>query len=340
MGSNHQSFDAMKFILSILFIFILGLPIAHAGTLTPVQDFGDNPGSIKMYKYIPADMPANAPLVVSLHGCRQDAETYSRVGWIELANKWKFYLVFPEQNPGNNMYRCWNWFEADNSKRGKGESESIIGMIDRMKNDYSIDASRIYVEGLSAGGWLVTELLASYPDVFAGGATNAGGPAFCARTEKYYWDVFGWWYLYFGSVGSEKCMAGIDKSPGAWGNLVRDEGYSDFNGSWPIISIWQGSADHTVSKNNQQELVDQWTDVQGIDQVPDRQEKPGPDAGIIHTEYQNNAGTVLVETWLIPGMEHGTAIDPAHGCGEESEYILDEGICAVRRIGLFWGLDK
>ena len=330
----------MKIILSIIFILSLAVSYAHAGTLTPVQDFGNNPGAIKMYKYVPVDMPANAPLVVSLHGCLQDAETYSRAGWIELANEWKFYLVFPEQNSSNNVYRCWNWFEAGNSKRGHGEIESIIEMIDKMKNDYSINAGRVYAEGLSAGGWMVTELLASYPDVFAGGATNAGGPAFCAMTEKYYWDVFGWWYLYFAGLNSEKCMAGIDKSPAAWGDLVRDEGYSGFSGHWPVISIWQGSADHTVNKTNQQELVDQWTDVHGIDQVPDRQEQLGPDAAIIHTEYQNNAGKVLVETWSIPGMAHGTAIDPEHGCGEESDYILDEGICAVRRIGRFWGLDK
>lgn len=330
----------MKSISSILFILSLGLSFAHAGTLTLVKDFGNNPGVIKMYKYVPADMPANAPLVVSLHGCLQDAETYSRVGWTELADTWKFYLVFPEQNISNNLYRCWNWFAADNTRRGHGEIESIIEMIDNMQAGYSIDGNRIYIEGLSAGGWMVAELLASYPDVFAGGATNAGGPAYCAMTEKYYWDVFGWWYLYFSGLNSENCMDGIDKSPAEWGDLVRDEGYSGFSGPWPIISIWQGSADHTVNKANQQELVDQWTNVHAIDEVPDRQENTGPGGSVIHTEYQNNAGTVLVETWLVPGMEHGTAIDPEHGCGEESEYIVDAGICAVRRIGLFWGLGK
>jgi poly(3-hydroxybutyrate) depolymerase len=320
----------------------LNLSFVYAGTITLVQNFGNNPGNIKMYKYVPENVHANAPLVVSLHGCFQDAETYSNVGWKELSDKWKFYIVFPEQKIVNNPYRCWNWFQSDDIKRGRGEIKSIIEMIDKMKGDYSINESRIYIEGLSAGGWMVPAILASYPDVFAGGATNAGGPAFCAFTEKYFWDFFGWWNLYVGGRRSKKCMDGIDKLPSEWGDLVRSKGYSGYSGTCPIISIWQGSADRTVNKINQQELVDQWTNVHGIDLMFDREEKLGANSGIIHREYNNSEGKVLVETYLISGMKHGTpiAVDSEHSCGEESEYILNEGICGVRQIGLFWGLNK
>jgi poly(3-hydroxybutyrate) depolymerase len=332
----------MNSLSTILLLFSLTLTSVQAATLTLVEEFGDNPADIKMYIYVPAHMPAQAPLVVSLHGCTQDAETYSHAGWIKLAEKWKFYLVFPEQTTANNIYRCWNWYEADNNHRGRGEAESIMEMIAKMKSDYSIDVRRIYVEGLSAGGWMASDLLASWPDVFAGGATIAGGPAFCAMTERYYWDYFGWWYNYFGVYNSQQCMAGTDKTPAEWGDLVREEGYKEFNGHWPVISIWQGSADDTVRKINQQELLDQWTNVQGIDEVPDKQEKLGPNTNVIHNEYQDHAGKALVETWLIPGMTHGTsiAVDAEHSCGEEGDYILNEGICAVRQIAHFWGLDK
>lgn len=332
----------MKLILSIFIILSLSLSFTYAETITLVQNFGSNPGGIKMYNYIPKNVPAAAPLVVSLHGCLQDAETYSNVGWKELADKWKFYLIFPEQNIVNNAYGCWNWFKSDNIKRGHGEAKSIIEMIDKMKADYSIDDSRIYIEGLSAGGWMVPIILASYPDVFAGGATIAGGPAFCASIEKYFWDFFGWWNLYVGGLRSKECMDGTDKSPSEWGDLVRNKGYSGYSGNWPIISIWQGSADKTVNKINQQELVDQWTNVHGIDLIPDREEKVGPDSRFIHKEYHNSEGKVLVETYLIPDMKHGTpiAVDSEHSCGEESAYILSEGICGARQISLFWGLDK
>jgi poly(3-hydroxybutyrate) depolymerase len=332
----------MKLIFSILILFALSLSHVNATSLIAVDDFGNNPGNLDMYKYIPDAMPANAPLVVSLHGCLQDAETYSEVGWIEQADELKFYMVYPEQRHSNNAYQCWNWFQAEDTQRGKGELKSIIEMIEKMKKDYSIDEDRIYVEGLSAGAWLVTALLASYPDVFAGGATNAGGPAFCARTKHYFWDFLHWWNLYSANINARKCMAGQDKSAEEWGELVRTKGHIDYDGPWPIISIWQGDADKVVDLLNQQELVEQWTNVHNIDHKPDKKEKSGSNDRIIHHQFKNDEGRVVVETYTIQGMKHGTSIasNSEQSCGEKSKYILDEGLCAVRKIADFWGLDK
>jgi len=91
MREKHQLVEhlpeAVVYILSIFGILSLSVSFAYAGTLSLVQNFGSNPGGIKMYTYIPDSVPANAPLVVSLHGCLQGAETYSNVGWKELAEK-------------------------------------------------------------------------------------------------------------------------------------------------------------------------------------------------------------------------------------------------------------
>ncbi len=332
----------MKIILSTLIIFFLSFTFTYAETITPVQNFGTNPGENKMFIYVPDNVSQNAPLVVSLHGCLQDAETYSNAGWKELADKWKFYLIFPEQNTNNNAYQCWNWFKSEDNRRGYGESKSIIEMIDNMKANYSIDGSRVYIEGLSSGGWMTTVILASYPDVFAGGATNAGGPAFCASVKNYFWDPFGWWTVYISGLQLKKCLDRHDKSPVEWGNLIRNMGYTKYSGSWPIISIWHGSADRFVNISNQQELVEQWSNIHDIDLIPDRVENKGPNTNIIHKEYQNSKGKVLIETYLVAGMKHGTPIsmDFEHNCGKESEYILNERICGVHNIGLFWGLNK
>ena len=45
--------------------------------LTQVTGFGGNPGNLRMWKHVPANMPANAPLVVALHGCTQTASGYT-----------------------------------------------------------------------------------------------------------------------------------------------------------------------------------------------------------------------------------------------------------------------
>lgn len=303
------------------------VPLSYGANLTEIEDFGTNPGKLKMYVYVPKDLPDKAPLVVSLHGCTMTAENYSYAGWKELADKWKFYVLFPEQNRGDHL-QCWRWFLSGDTARGQGELKSIVEMIDKMKADYSIDDKRIFVEGQSAGGWMVPILLAAYPDVFAGGATNAGGPAYCASCQEP-----------LVCMQARTCMNTFEQSPDAWGNLVRRKGYGEHTGTWPVISIWHGTADGKVEHCNQQELVDQWTNVHQIDQNPDKVEKIGPQNKVEHKEYRDLEGKTLVETYSVAGMDHGTPIAVDEGCGKAGPWILDEGICAVRYIGRFWGLE-
>ena len=55
------------------------MPLAGLGgdnTLTEFEDFGTNPGGLAAFADVPADLPANSPLVVVLHGCTQSAAAY------------------------------------------------------------------------------------------------------------------------------------------------------------------------------------------------------------------------------------------------------------------------
>ncbi len=110
----------MKTVLSTLYVLTLTIVATGACAITPVQYLGKNPGGIEMYRYVPRNMPSQAPLVVSLHGCLQDAGSYSHAGWIPLADRWKFYILFPQQTIQNNLYRCWNWFKTGDTRREPG----------------------------------------------------------------------------------------------------------------------------------------------------------------------------------------------------------------------------
>jgi poly(3-hydroxybutyrate) depolymerase len=72
-------------------------------TLTEVTGFGSNPGSLLMYTYVPQSVPADAPLVLALHGCTQTAADYEDAGWDAVADKYGFYLVYPQQQSSNNV---------------------------------------------------------------------------------------------------------------------------------------------------------------------------------------------------------------------------------------------
>jgi poly(hydroxyalkanoate) depolymerase family esterase len=139
--------------------------------------FGRNPGWLKARTYIPADLPRGAPLVVVLHGCGQSASEYNHgAGWSVLADRHGFALLFPEQQRSNNLYLAFNWFAAGHSRRNRGEARSIREMVEAIVITHGIDRRRIFITGLSAGGAMTSVMLATYPDVFAGGAIIAGCP--------------------------------------------------------------------------------------------------------------------------------------------------------------------
>ncbi len=53
------------------------------------------PGGLKMFAYVPQNLPRQAPLVVVLHGCRQNAEEYERgAGWTHMARERGFALLY------------------------------------------------------------------------------------------------------------------------------------------------------------------------------------------------------------------------------------------------------
>lgn len=295
---------------------------AHA--LSEVTGFGSNPGNLRMFRYVPSGLPSGAPLVVALHGCSQTAASYDdETGWKLLADRWRIALVLPQQQNGNNASGCFNWFEAGDTARGQGEALSIKQMVDRTIADLGIAPSRVYVTGLSAGGAMTAVMLATYPDVFAGGAIVAGLPYRCATSQN----------------AAFSCMnPGSDLSPAQWGDRVRAA--STWTGPWPVVSIWHGDADYVVRPANLTESMQQWTNVHGIDQTADVSETV---AGYPHRVYTDAAGKPRVETWTITGMGHGTPVDPGTGvtqCGTAGAYILDVNICSSYYIGRFFGLES
>src|SRR5436190_3724465 len=52
---------------------------------------GSNPGALRMFSYVPADLPSAPALVVVLHGGLQTAASYDLgAGWSTLADRYKF----------------------------------------------------------------------------------------------------------------------------------------------------------------------------------------------------------------------------------------------------------
>lgn len=303
-------------------------PTAHAAVgLTRVTDFGANPGQLNMYVYRPASLPAGPAVVFALHGCSQDAQTYAdNSGLPELADRHGFLVVFAETTFSNNMSKCFNWFEPTDNRRGQGEAASIRQMAAHTASAYGADTRRTYVTGLSAGGGMTSVMLAAYPDVFRAGAVVAGLPYGCAD------DV----------MSAFTCMSpGTDLTPAQWAQRVRDA-HPSWSGPWPRVAVWHGDKDTKVVPRNADELRDQWTALHGLSQKPTRTSVIGPNS-TRHEEYAAADGSVAVEVNRVPGIGHGTPVDPGSGaqqCGSTGTAHFLDSICSSHWITRFFGLSE
>src|SRR5258706_1333787 len=53
------------------------------------------------------------PLIVMLHGCRQDSLSFAKGTRMNaLAEEGRFAVLYPEQSKHANPLRCWNWFDS------------------------------------------------------------------------------------------------------------------------------------------------------------------------------------------------------------------------------------
>jgi len=293
---------------------MLGLFLA---ALTAVTDFGPNPGALDMYEYVPADLPANAPLVVVLHGCTQTASAMETAGWNALADARHFAVLYPQQRSANQPLSCFTWYQAADISRDMGEAASIIAMVDHELAAHSLDRSRVYVTGMSAGGAFTAVMLAAYPDRFAAGSVMSGIAYGCATDVQ----------------SATSCEQGADKTPAQWGDLVRAADPS-FTGPWPRVQIWQGSSDTTVAPGNAHALVDQWTNVQGADGTAESTET------VSTATYTTYAGGG-VELYMVNGMGHdiATGADALGTCpATTGAFFADEKICSTLRAAAFFDL--
>ncbi|MDG9721067.1 PHB depolymerase family esterase [Streptomyces sp. DH24] len=310
-------------VLVALLTALLTPTTARAASLQEVTGFGTNPGALRMFRYVPDGLPAGRPVVVALHGCTQNASGYGTgSGWLQLADRWGFSVVLPQQQSANNASSCLNWFQTGDIQRGQGEAASIAQMVDRQLTDVSGAPSRVYVTGLSAGGGMTSVMMAAYPEKFAAGGVVAGLPYGCAQ-----------------AAGSPYvCMyVGATQTPQQWGDRVR-AARPGYTGKWPTLTVLHGTADYTVKPVNMADLVEQWTNVHGADQTADASDTV---AGYPHRIYRGPAGNAVVETYELTGMGHGQPVDPGSGaeqCGTAGAYMLDVNLCAAYRLGRAWGL--
>lgn len=285
--------------------------------LQEVNDFGKNPGNLKMFLYVPQQLKnvktSSIPLVVALHGCSQDAaEIAEQTGWNELADKFGFIVLYPEQKVSNNMTRCFNWFSKADI-RFNGESASIYAMIQYTVQNYSIDPSRIFSYGLSAGGAINAGLLAQYPEVFNTGAVLAGGPYGVANNAL---------------EGFQLMKSDTDNySAKELSDIVKQ--LHSTPKKFPKLIVLNGEEDRTVNPHCSELLVQQWLGLfEEVNMKPQAMQissnKDYPNVEKMYYYHLENRPIVI--TYKMEGLGHSLPVNPGSGSeegGKTGTYATD-----------------
>lgn len=290
----------MRYRIRLLLVLALSslaiAPTAPAQASSSFSGYYTNAyGTLYYEGYVPSSYRAGTavPLVVALHGCTQTTGNFAAGTRLNaLAEAKGFIVVYPQQSAYRNGSLCWNWFSWSNQFRGSGEPSLINGITSTVRGSWTVDAKRIHVTGISAGGAMTTIMAATYPDVFASASVSAG-----CEYDGY------------------PCGSSGGQSPTTSGN----EAYSAM-GSYARtvpVQVFHGTSDTVIPVINAGQVISQWAqtddrasdgvDNNNIDDVADATASGTVTGGRswTRTTYKNaTTGATVLEKTLVTGMGH------------------------------------
>jgi poly(hydroxyalkanoate) depolymerase family esterase len=263
-----------------------GRPAPPASAIAPTagqfitKSFSNEAGRRAYKLYSPSrygDEPR--PLIVMLHGCTQSADDFAAGTRMNFAaEEHACFVVYPEQPVSANASKCWNWFKGSDQQRGRGEPALIAGITRQVMRDHRVDARRVYIAGLSAGGAAATIMGEAYPDLYAAVGVHSGLACGAARDLP---------TAFAAMRGDDPLHASMSRKPG--------------ERALPTI-VFHGDRDTTVHPRNSAEVIARANAGSPSDASVDR----GSVSGRRYTRsIQRDAnGRSVLEHWEIHGAGH------------------------------------
>jgi poly(hydroxyalkanoate) depolymerase family esterase len=294
---------------------LLKQPLARPASVPPGarfvgQDFACAAGTRDYKLYVPASSHEHPlPLILMLHGCSQDPDDFAAgTGMNRLAEEHGFVVAYPRQPPSANQSACWNWFAREHQMRDAGEPLILAEMTRSITERLPIDAKRVFVAGLSAGGAMAAVLGATYPEIFAAVGIHSG--------------------LAYGSASD--LMSALAAMRGTPMDMRKKR--PDGTGAKPVPTIvFHGADDRTVHPSNAERIV-----------AASRLGLPSASAKTLHglsaggrnytqTILSDEDGRARLEHWSIEGLGHAWS-----GGDSDGSYTDPRGPDASREMVRFF----
>lgn len=263
-------------------------PLAPDGAAYLTRSFACEAGSRDYKVYVPsrADDGRKLPLLVMLHGCTQDPDDFAvGTGMNRLAEEHGFIVAYPRQTMKANQSSCWNWFNLADQMRDAGEPSIIAGMTRAITAEFDIDAERVFVAGLSAGGAMAAIMSATYPELYAATGIHSG-LAYGAATDL---------------VSALAAMRG-PSSPAA--PVQKNSRFKTANGRRVRTIVFHGAADRKVHPSNAEMILAEAR--AGLLHPAQETQHDGCAGGRAYTRtvFTDASGVPHVEYWAIAGLGH------------------------------------
>lgn len=240
-------------------------------------------GTRRFRLYRPPGVKAgeHLPLVVMLHGCGQDANSFATSTRMNrVAMRERFLVLYPEQDRLANAQGCWNWFDT-RTGRAYAEAALIMNAIDQVCLLHPVDRERVAVAGLSAGASMAALLVTRYPGRFQAVVMHSGiapGTAHSGLSA-------------LGAMHGHRHTQPLLATPAAMEAL------------WPALLVIHGNADAVVSPHNGEAAAQVWADAAGAHAGAVRRVQRGKRYPMWVTDFKRKGRTVA-SLAVVNGLAH------------------------------------
>ena len=257
-------------------------PLPGAGAWLPGVAIGAT-GARRFRLYRPPELKLGErlPLMVMLHGCGQDADSFAASTRMNrIAMRERFLVLYPEQDRLANGQGCWNWFDT-RTGRAYSEAALIMKAIDQVCLLHPVDSTRVAISGLSAGASMAALLVTRYPQRFKAVVMHSGIAPGTAHS----------------TLSALGAMHGHRSTPPLAAIPVT------MQTGWPPLLVIHGQTDAVVSPLNGRTAAQVWADAAGAQAGAVRSVQRGKRYPMSVTDFKRKGSTVATLV-AVDGLAH------------------------------------
>ncbi|KAH8669164.1 PHB depolymerase family esterase [Xylariales sp. PMI_506] len=249
---------------------------------------------IEMQVYLPEKLATSPAAVFALHGCMATGEQYyAQANYSTWAEEQGFLVVYPTSYNDSN---CWDVSSTKSlTHDGGSQSAGLAEMAAYLIKQYNVDKGKIYITGSSSGCMMTNIMMAVYPNVFQAGSCYSGVAAGC----------------FAGSPGNSPfdsnhtCANGDVRKTGAeWAVQVHGM-WPGYNGTYPRMQVWHGTADNLVFYENLLQELAEWSTLLDVEWTSNATNSPQAK----YTKMIYGDGTRLIGYSAV-GVGHTVPVHP------------------------------